>query len=575
MATKERSRVQRTRKSKSKPHGKCVLQRPSGVIAPRVAKVGVEKFAIVCVDPAKKRSWWMMADFLGQILIDSSAVEHDRPHLDAMLARIRAVVSQRGLQDVLVVIERTGNYHQPTRRAFVKAGYDTRLVHPFTTKQFRLPADPGDKTDANDLAAIHRAATQGFGLIEQTLDEPYVSLRMLARHRRDLVQKVTALNCQMREHLDLAMPGYAACFSDFWGSDVALCLAHATGSPAKLLVQDRLGLTQILRRENCLFQSPTLDKLLAWARQAPPPEADAVLHHRVWKELNEARQQLQRQIARLEVDLAELLVKTPYLWLLLLAGINVVSAAELAGEMGPIEHYANSNAITGRAGLFPSRSQSDDTDVTGPLIRCANRRLRSVLMLVADNLTHHNHYFIGQALKWRKDDVDPRAIRVRVAKHFTRLLLALVAGRQELRHPCAAQRESLLHKLLKFHQGHHSTSDQVQSHLEAAAEQLTSSAREREGELLRKALAEHAGRRGPSTLADLLPLILLKYGIQIARRSAAPSRSTPGTSVPAATVATGDSILSSPVSGAVTDATHPVNCPHSVGTTASNESLPA
>jgi len=43
-------------------------------------------------------------------------------------------------------------------------------------------------------------------------------------------------------------------------------------------------------------------------------------------------------------------VKTPYLWLLLLAGINVVSAAELAGEMGPIEHYANANAITGRAG---------------------------------------------------------------------------------------------------------------------------------------------------------------------------------------------------------------------------------
>ena len=78
MATKQRHRVQRTRKSKSKPQTKCVLQRPRGVIAPRVAKVGVEKFAIVCVDPAKKRSWWMMADFLGQVLIDTVAVEHDR-----------------------------------------------------------------------------------------------------------------------------------------------------------------------------------------------------------------------------------------------------------------------------------------------------------------------------------------------------------------------------------------------------------------------------------------------------------------------------------------------------------------
>ena len=54
MATQQRIKAQRTRKSK--PQTKCVLQKPRGVIAPRVAKVGVEKFAIVCVDPAKKRS---------------------------------------------------------------------------------------------------------------------------------------------------------------------------------------------------------------------------------------------------------------------------------------------------------------------------------------------------------------------------------------------------------------------------------------------------------------------------------------------------------------------------------------
>ena len=266
-----------------------MLQNPRGVIAPRVAKVGVEKFAIVCVDPAKKRSWWMKADFLGKVLIETNAVEHDRPHLDAMLARVRAVVSRHGIQDVLVVIERTGNCHQATKRAFAKAGYDTRLVSAFggfATKQFRLPADPGDKTDANDLASIHRAATQGFGLVEQTLKEPYVSLWLLARHGRDLVEKVTALSNQIREHLDLAVPGYATCFSDFWGSSVALCVARAAGTPVKLL---------------------------AWPRQASASDVDAALRQRLWTELDESRQTLCRQITRLEVDLAELLVKTPYL----------------------------------------------------------------------------------------------------------------------------------------------------------------------------------------------------------------------------------------------------------------------
>lgn len=574
MATQQRTKAQRTRKSKSKPQTKCVLQKPRGVIAPRVAKVGVEKFAIVCVDPAKKRSWWMMADFLGQILIDTAVVEHDQPHLDAMLARVRVVVRERGIQDVLVVIERTGNYHQATKRAFSHAKYDTRLVHPFATKQFRLAADPGEKTDAHDLAGIHRAATQGFGLIDQTLEEPYVSLRILARHRRDLVEKVTALSCQVREHLDLVMPGYAACFSNLWNSPVALCVARATGTPQKLLAQDRLGLTQILKREQRLFQSPTLDKLLAWARQAPAPDLDAALRQRVWTDLDDTRQQLVRQISRLEVELAELLVKTPYLWLLMLLGINVVSAAELAGEMGPIEHYANANAITGRAGLFPSRWQSDEGDVTGALVRCKNRRLRAVLMLIADNLTQHNHFYIGRGLLWQKAGVDPRAVRVRVAKHFTRLLFALVAGRQELRHDALAQRESVLRKLLKFHHEHHTTSDQLLPQLEAAAEELTQPAREREGELLGAALSGSARRSGPSSLADLLPLILKKYGVRITRRAAHCSTSDSLLSAPLATVATGNSSTPSVlVPGAATDANQLLMIPP-VGTAASNGSIP-
>ncbi len=56
--------------------------------------------------------------------------------------------------------------------------------------------------------------------------------------------------------------------------------------------------------------------------------------------------------------------------------LNVVSAADLAGERGPIPHYANGRAISGRAGLPPSHYQSDEVDyANGPLVHCANRRL--------------------------------------------------------------------------------------------------------------------------------------------------------------------------------------------------------
>ncbi|MDC0935599.1 hypothetical protein OAS39_04870 [Pirellulales bacterium] len=49
-------------------------------------------------------------------------------------------------------------------------------------------------------------------------------------------------------------------------------------------------------------------------------------------------------------------VQTPYVRLLAISGINLVSIAELAGEMGPTKRYANANAITGCAGLYPSHT---------------------------------------------------------------------------------------------------------------------------------------------------------------------------------------------------------------------------
>jgi transposase len=81
--------------------------------------------------------------------------------------------------------KRTGNYHVAPQRAFAAAGFETRIVHPFATRQYRLPADPGNKTDHTDLFAQHRAAIAGFGRKEPELDDRHRRLRLRVRHRRD------------------------------------------------------------------------------------------------------------------------------------------------------------------------------------------------------------------------------------------------------------------------------------------------------------------------------------------------------------------------------------------------------
>ena len=70
-------------------------------------------------------------------------------------------------------------------------------MHPFTTKQFRQPSDPDNKTDDTDLAAIQRAAAGGFALVEPELDQAERELQLVVRQRRDLVRKCAALRCQI------------------------------------------------------------------------------------------------------------------------------------------------------------------------------------------------------------------------------------------------------------------------------------------------------------------------------------------------------------------------------------------
>ncbi len=176
MASTLHANRRRHRNSKSSPRRQS-LQKPNGVIGPRVQKVGGERFAIVCVDPAKHRSEWMMADYFGNLLIERQTPEHRAAFFKLAVEQIRQAQQQHDIQDMIVVVERTGNYYLPPKRAFANAGFDTRVVHPFATKQYRMPADPGNKTDETDLDAQHRAAMAGFGLCEFELESPYRELR--------------------------------------------------------------------------------------------------------------------------------------------------------------------------------------------------------------------------------------------------------------------------------------------------------------------------------------------------------------------------------------------------------------
>jgi transposase len=506
--------VTRKRRSTRRPD---VLQKPRGVIHPRVQRVGPEHFGVVAVDCAKARSKWMLSDFYGNVLVPPAVVEHHRAGFDAALAALAEAVKQRDVRDLLVAVERTGRYHHPPARAFAAGGFEVRTVHPFTTKQFRQPADPGNKTDDTDLAAITRAAINGFALAEPALDESWRQLQLVTRHRRDLVRKASILCCQIKEHLDAALPGYAACFPTLWEHPAAMTLALRVGGAEELRRAGRPGLAKALGDAAVRFQARTITRVLEWCQSAAAPDVAAPHHRRIAAGLEADRHGKEREIAALEREIAGLLAATPYVLLMSIPGVNVVSAAEYAAEMGPIASYANARCITGRAGLYPSRYQSDEVDRSGPMIRCANRRLRYAIMQVADNLVSCNHYFAKLAAVWRERRDDPRLVRVRVAAKFARISFQMVAGGRVYDHPAVRQRDYVLAKLIAFHHQHQTPAPVVQADLRHAAGQLPAGEHAAEAKPLQEELTriQEGRRRGPQPLGEILPAVLAALGAPV------------------------------------------------------------
>jgi transposase len=494
------------------------LGKPNGVIQPRVQAVGPERFGIVAVDCAKARSKWMLCDFYGNVLIPPTVVEHQRTALEMGTLQLREAFEKHGLRDHIVAVEMTGAYHRPVQRAFRRTGSETRLVHPFASRHYRMPAHGDVKTDDHDLEGIFRAAINGFGLLEPVRDETYLRLQLLSRHRRDLVDKRAKLQCQIRQYLERCMPGYSALFpdDDLWAHATPMTIARRAGSAEAIRGARVSGVMQWLHEEKVRAQSRTVERVVAWAANAAEPDPLRLHLTGVWQTLHDDWLAKTRQIARVEQELVEILVKTPYILLLSHPGIGVLSAADLAGEMGPIEHYAHAKAITGRAGLFPSRYQSDEVDrADGPLAHHRNARLRAVWLRVADNLIKCNAHFRGKFQLWKQRGVDARDVRCRVANRAARTIFQMVSGRRLYHHPSRLDRGYVLDKLLTFHREHETPPHEILRDMRQAAEQIPRYEQAAEAEPLQRVYqrARRSRRPGPQAIGEVLLVVLARLGV--------------------------------------------------------------
>ena len=255
---------------------------------------------------------------------------------------------------------------------------------------------------------------------------------------------------------------------------------------------------------------------MAWANKTDGVIECASMDKMICVSLDDERCARLSQIAVVERQMAGFLVRTPYVVLLSIPGVAIVTAGEFAGEMGPITNYASDVAITGRAGIYPSRYQSDKVDrCDGPLVRRANRKLRGVIMMIGGNLLHCNRFFQTLRARWEAAGMDERAMCVHAAKRFCRIAYQMVAGGQVFKHPSCQGRDAILRKLSAFHAENGTSIVQIMTDLQAAVDHIPQSEHTPEAKSLFEALQPSTRRQqtGLRRLGEILPGVLAKLGV--------------------------------------------------------------
>ena len=141
-------------------------------------------------------------------------------------------------------------------------------------------------------------------------------------------------------------------------------------------------------------------------------------------------------------------------------------------------------------------------------------------MRIADNLVCHCAYYRGQADADQARGIDKRAARVKIAKKFSRLAFACVAGDEPMKHPAFQKPDSILEKLREFHHQHQTPVDQLLANLETVVGQLHYNTRSHEAEIVADVLQQQTHRhRGGVAIGEVLPAVLARLEIRTTKEN--------------------------------------------------------
>ena len=158
----------------------------------------------VGIDISKDKSTVCMLRPYGEVVEAPHSIDHTEQALNALIERIQSFD-----EDVKVVLEATGGYHQVVVTKLLSAGIFTVVVNPYIMKKYCAAALRKAKTDKIDSIRIASYGIDHWFSMTAYCppDEIYAELKLLGRQYDRYVRLKVNCKIQLANLLDGVMPG--------------------------------------------------------------------------------------------------------------------------------------------------------------------------------------------------------------------------------------------------------------------------------------------------------------------------------------------------------------------------------
>ena len=174
-----------------------------------------DRVLLVPVDVGKRSAMSMVANQLGEVIVDPFEFLLDRPGVDLLLDRVAAADEAAGAAVVRFGVEAAGHYHRTLTTVLQAEPVEVVELHPGAVHKARTEMGQRRlKSDLRDLAAMVELMARGTGRSSRWEDDPIAIQAVWSTHRRRKVKARVTMSVQILSQLDLVFPGLGDCFKD-------------------------------------------------------------------------------------------------------------------------------------------------------------------------------------------------------------------------------------------------------------------------------------------------------------------------------------------------------------------------